>query len=571
MGDGARVAAPTVGNLSDRWERMTALFNTARALDASQRAEYLARMCGDDNAMRTEIEELLAADAVEEDGTEPRHAPGSWTDAVAAALAINPGDVLKERYRIDDQIALGGQGFVYRGTDLLLNRPVVVKVMRTIYPNNEAIRRRFEREMDALARIRHPGVLGILDVGELPDGASYLVVEYVDGVSLRELLRAGPVAPARAARLMRQLGSALAASHAAGVAHLDLKPENVMIRNPSEPDETATLIDFGIAKVDRAAVDANVTMIAVGGTVRYMAPEQFEGVNTPACDVYALGLIASELLCGKPDIRALPGRTSRRLRRALERAQAFDPADRPSDVRAWSESLARAMTRDRRWLAAAAGAAAATLVVALIAESQMRIGVEPDIERVIQKVGAFDPESEGFVTHGDLSGTVAYNADRSGLDAWRTTSLEQGYYYHALSDRQKALALAHGWTLSTTMRIEEGRAIVGVDLGSEGKRFDVVEQIEGGRHLGRLQTQIVPSLRGLDTVLDGAASYRRFELRFDPELETAELYVDGVKRLDGYRGHSQFQERRGVFFGAVVYRSDRGVVDFQSVRFEINP
>jgi tRNA A-37 threonylcarbamoyl transferase component Bud32 len=564
------VAAPAVGSVTDRWERMTAIFNTARTLDATERGEYLDRACGDAGAIRDEIEELLAADE-DEGAVEPRRVPGAWTNALAAALAINPGDVLKARYRIDDQIALGGQGLVYRGTDIVLDRPVVVKVMRSTYPHNEAIARRFEQEMHALARIQHPGVLGILDVGELPDEGSYLVVEYVEGVSLRELLRGGPFAPARAARLIRQLGSALAASHAAGVAHLDLKPENVMIRNPSQSDETATLIDFGIAKVDRAGIDANVTMIAIGGTVRYMAPEQLEGVNTLACDVYALGLIASEMLCGKPDVRALPRGIRRAVRRELERAQAFEPADRPSDVRAWSESLAGAMTRDRRWLAAAGGGAAAALVFAFAVESRLRVRSEPEINRVIEKVGAFDPESEGFATHGDLAGTVVYNADRSGLDAWRTTSPQQGYYYRELTDRQKALALTRGWTLSTTMRVVQGRAIVAVDLGGQGRRFDIIEQIEGGQHVGRLQTQIVPSLRGLDTMLEGAASYRRFELRFDPELQTAELYVDGVKRLDGYRGHSQFQEGRGVLFGAVIYRSDRAIADFQSVRFDINP
>ena len=557
--------------MSERWERMTAIFGAARALDSAERSGYLDHACGGDAAMRAEIEELLAGDSDDEEPVAAQRLPGAWTDAIASALAIHPGDVLKERYRIEDRIAIGGQGLLYRGIDLVLNRPVVVKVMRTTFPYQEEIKRRFDREMHALSRIQHPGVVGILDVGELPDEGLYLVMEYVDGVSLRELLRDGPFAPARVARLIRQLGSALAASHAAGVAHLDLKPENVMIRNPSQPDETATLIDFGIAKVDRAGIDANVTLIAVGGTVRYMAPEQFEGVNTPACDVYALGLIASEMLSGKPDVRALPSWIPRAVRRQLERAQAFDAAARPSDVRVWSESLAGALTRDRRWLAAAAVAAAATLLFALVVESRMRVRGEPEITRVIEKVGAFDPESEGFATHGDLAGTVVWNADRSSLEAWRTTSPSQGYYFRELTDRQKAQALARGWTLSTTMRVAEGRAIVSVDLGGKGKRFDIIEQIEGSQHLGRLQTQIVPSLRGLDTMLEGAASYRRFELRFDPELQTAELYVDGVKRLDEYRGHSQFQERHGVVFGAVIYRSDRGVADFQTVRFEINP
>src|SRR4029077_20276997 len=203
--DGARLAAQAPAGMSDRWERMTGLFGTAQALDPAERVEYLDRACGTDAVMRAEIDALLAAD-VEDGVVESRPVPGPWTDAVAAALAVNPGEVLKERYRIDDQIALGGQGLVYRGTDLVLNRPVVVKVMRTTYPHNEAIKRRFEREMDALARIHHPGVVGILDVGELTDAASYLVVEYVDGVSLRQLLRDRPFAPARAARLIRQLG-----------------------------------------------------------------------------------------------------------------------------------------------------------------------------------------------------------------------------------------------------------------------------------------------------------------------------------------------------------------------------
>jgi hypothetical protein len=333
--------------------------------------------------------------------------------------------------------------------------------------------------------------------------------------------------------LIRQLGSALAASHAAGVAHLDLKPENVMIRNASQPDETATLIDFGIAKVDRAGIDANVTMIAIGGTVRYMAPEQFEGLNTPACDVYALSLIGSEMLCGKPDVRALPGGTRRAVRRALERAQAFDAAARPSDVRAWSESLAGAMTRDRRWVAAAASAAVATLVFGLLVASRMSIRAEPDVDRVIEKVSAFYPESEGFSTHGDVTGTVVQNRERAGYDAWRITSRRQGYYYHRLTDRQKAMALERGWTLKTVMRADEGLAFVGVDFGPGKRRYDIVHQIEDGRHLARLQTQLVPTFLGFDAVLDRTDVYHAFEMRFDPAMQVADLYIDGVKALTG--------------------------------------
>src|SRR5262249_40057233 len=165
--------------------------------------------------------------------------------------------------------------------------------------------------------------------------------------------------------LLRELESIVSAAHAAGVTHRDLKPENIMLQRFDDGNEAVRLIDFGLSSVERAAVDHDaLTSVTVAGTIRYVAPEQFDGRHSFATDVYALALVASEMLCGYPDSRALPERFGSRTRALLESALAFRPEDRPTDVRAWCGELASALAdgdlswmRRHKWIAAAAVAA----------------------------------------------------------------------------------------------------------------------------------------------------------------------------------------------------------------------
>ncbi len=560
--------------MSVDWERATALFGAARALGATERHAFLEAACATDLPLRAEVEALLDGDA-DDDFLErpPRTAIVAALDDTAGTLS--PGQILNDRYCIDGVVGAGGQALVYRATDRVLSCAVVVKVMRGAHRHREHLAAHFMREMHALSQIDHPGVVGILDVGTLDDGSPFLVIQHVDGVCLRELLESGPLDPHRTAGIVRQLGAALGAAHAADVAHRDVKPANVLVQRLRDGRDMVTLIDFGIAKVMRSHTGAGMSTIMVAGTVRYMAPEQFEGEGSPASDVYALALVACEMLCGEPDIRVARTRVSAPARLLLERALDERPERRPRDIAGWSEQLARRLLRTavpvRR---VAALGAAVPLVAAALVGMHLVPGSHGEAVRVIQKVGAFDPLDEGFLAHNRVTGAVAQNPDWTIYEAWRTFASGPGdYYYKHLTPAQKRQAMDRGWTLSTVMRLEEGMVYAAVDLLGYGKRFDVVVQREPDDVLVRLYTQIVPAFQGIDVRMPREPdAYHHFELRYDSRRQAAELWIDGTRRLEHYRGHTQFQEEGiGLFFGAGPYRSERGVGSFRSVRLELHP
>jgi len=559
--------------VNESWDRLTAIFDAARLLDTSARGAFLDAACGADAGLRAEIESLLAQNV-----TVDRFLAEPPADLIAAAIrdkaALEPGLVLNGRYCVEDALASGGQAIVYRATDRLLSRPVVIKVLNAAGRQNEWLRSRLRQEMEALARIDHPGVVGILDTGELADGSPFLVIQYIDGMSLREVLRAGRVVPRRAAAILRQAGSALAAAHSLGICHRDLKPENIMLQRLGGGAESVKLIDFGIAKIERSGLQPGTTTVMLAGTVRYMAPEQFEGDHSPASDIYSLALVACEMLCGIPDLRALPARFGRGVRRGLETALAFKPQDRPKDTAAWSAALAHKIASAERGRLRRAVAAACLLIVLTLAVILMWRGARApeDTARIIEKVGAFDPVHEGFRIHNEVSATVVSNADGTGYEAWRMSTSSLGYYYRPLSEFQKRRALERGWNLAVVVRAEGGTANAGVDFVPLGKRFDINNSVDPGGDTVRLLTQIVPIIQGFESSLPRpAAAYHRYEMRYDPGLQSAELWVDGQRMLRGYRGHSQYQDNMGVTFGVGAYKGRRGVASFKSVRFEINP
>lgn len=313
-----------------------------------------------------------------------------------------------------------------------------------------------------------------------------------------------------------------------------------MLQRLGDGAETVKLIDFGIAKIEPSRLAPGITTVMVAGTVRYMAPEQLCGESSAGSDIYSLALTVCEMLCGQPDGRALPSTTGHTVRKLLEWALAYRPEDRPRKIGEWSEQLATAL------------------------ESRSR--------DVIEKVGAFEPFTEGFLIHNDLSGTVAENAQNTEYDGWRVTSFRQGHYYRHLTARQKQRALARGWTLSAIIRAEEGMSFAGVDFAGYGRRFDLCAIAQPDADLIRLPTQALPFRAGMDRSIPRQSPvYRRYELHYDPGLGSATLLVDGQKFFEGYRGWTQFQEDWGLTFGTAVLASRCGVRTFQSVRFEIHP
>ncbi len=201
---------------------------------------------------------------------------------------------LDGRYHVLERIAAGGMGEVFRAHDAVLAREVAVKVLHRSLSSDQGFVERFRREARAAATLNHPNIVAVYDWGAV-DGIYYMVMEYVRGRSVRELLNAGGrLAPAQAADILRQTLAALEHAHAKGIVHRDLKPENILITT----DGVVKLTDLGLA---RAFADAKNTRAgAVTGTVQYLAPEQIRGEPAdPRSDLYSLGIVAYELLTGE--------------------------------------------------------------------------------------------------------------------------------------------------------------------------------------------------------------------------------------------------------------------------------
>lgn len=206
------------------------------------------------------------------------------------------GRVLDGRYRVAARIARGGMATVYRATDARLDRVVAVKVMHPGLGDDAGFARRFVREARSAARLSHPNVVAMYDQGE-DDGLLYLVMEYVEGWTLRDLMRErGRLQPADALALLEPVLCALAAAHAVGIVHRDIKPDNVLISD----DGQVKVADFGLARAVTATSATTATGGLLMGTVSYLAPEiVLDGTADARCDVYAVGVLLAEMLTGR--------------------------------------------------------------------------------------------------------------------------------------------------------------------------------------------------------------------------------------------------------------------------------
>jgi eukaryotic-like serine/threonine-protein kinase len=223
-----------------------------------------------------------------------------------SSVPLGAGSVLKDRYRIVRELGHGGFGTVFLAHDRQLHdRPVVVKIKLDHAVEDPWFERKFSEEIRALTLIDHPGVVGVLDNGRTVDGKPFLVMQYIDGTTLRAALTPEGLALDRVASLVRQIGQALGAAHDRKIWHRDLKPENIMLQMLPGGDERVRLIDFGIATV--ADLDTKETHTRVAGSLAYMAPEQISGQPSAATDIYTFGVIAYEMATGrKPFIAENP-------------------------------------------------------------------------------------------------------------------------------------------------------------------------------------------------------------------------------------------------------------------------
>lgn len=275
--------------------------------------------------------------------------PGSVQTPVDDHLT---GRVLEGRYTVGPRLARGGTAGVYRAVDRRLERTVAIKIMHAHLSEDPAFVDRFAHEARAAARLSHYNVVAVLDQGRTDDGLVFLVMEYIEGGTMRDVLRRkGFLRPGEALEVLAQIAQGLAAAHRAGLIHRDIKPENVLMR----PDGTVKVADFGLSR----AADQHTTSGAVLGTVAYAAPELVteQRVGTRS-DIYSLGILAWEMLTGRRPFEGSPWAIARAhaekvvptlseavpgiapaVAEAIRTWTAKDPADRPERAAAVAEQI----------------------------------------------------------------------------------------------------------------------------------------------------------------------------------------------------------------------------------------
>jgi serine/threonine-protein kinase len=217
------------------------------------------------------------------------------------------GTTLNERYRIVRRVGVGGMGIVYEGLHLIIQRRVAIKMLHVHYSTHTEILARFRREAIAATTIRHPHIVEVLDMGEAPDGAAYMVLEFLEGRDWSEdIERTGPQPLGKVARILREVCEGLQAAHDKGIVHRDLKPENVFLAKHGSRDDFVKIVDFGISKMSdspdgKPGDDRKLTKTgAAMGTPYAMAPEQMKGDKDVdhRADVWSLGIILYRALTG---------------------------------------------------------------------------------------------------------------------------------------------------------------------------------------------------------------------------------------------------------------------------------
>jgi serine/threonine protein kinase len=408
----------------ERWRQIEELYNQALERPLGQRRTFLEQACAGDRGLLEEVESLLAQKSGGALLDQPAFeaAPELWNET---ATQFQTGTRLGP-YELTSKLGAGGMGEVYRARDTRLRRDVAIKVILARQEDPESLRR-FEREARAASALSHPNICSVFDTGET-DGHPYLVMELLEGETLKHHIGGQPMNPGEAAAVAIQLVEALEAAHAKGIIHRDIKPGNVMLVGRRR----VKVLDFGLAKrtgvipgEETATLQTATVAGQLMGTPAYMAPELLQGADADArSDLWAFGAVLYEMLSGRLPFEGtttfdlssailkdapppLPAAVPKLLRAVVERCLAKEPERRFQSAEAAREALERVSTAapvsrsGRRWRL---GIAAALVLVVLAAgalwktQSKARVlsnGAAPSTNQEANDLFEF---AESFVT-----------------------------------------------------------------------------------------------------------------------------------------------------------------------------
>ena len=380
----------------EQWQKLKTLYDRAQQLRPGERSVFLSQVCAGDEQLRRQLESLLEAGAKAE--------AQDFLEAPALAMHASWTGSRIAHYAVGDRIGAGGMGEVYRARDTKLGREVALKVLPPSFVQDANRRSRFEREARLLAALNHPNIAAIYGFEQVGQNCA-LVLELVEGATLADRLKAGPIPIREALQIARQLADALEAAHEKEIVHRDLKPANIKITT----NGVVKVLDFGLAKalggsriedpsqLPTALTELSRTEGAILGTPAYMSPEQAAGQSESLdtrTDVWAFGCVLYEMLTGRlpfagnsvsemlgailsrePDWDALPKAVPESIERLLHRCLAKDPKHRLHHIanarieldETLSAITARARTPSTRTLRLIAGIAAALSVVTVAA------------------------------------------------------------------------------------------------------------------------------------------------------------------------------------------------------------
>lgn len=286
----------------ESWQRIKQIFHLALQYEPERRGAFLSVECGDDELLRKEVESLISAH--ERDGSfidSPAFAAA--TEIFGSAPLMIEGQKLGH-YEIISTLGKGGMGEVYLARDTRLGRKVALKFLSSPFTKDVEPLHRFEQEARAASALNHPNIITIYEIGEVYD-RHFIATEFIDGETLRQRIRSGPLKLTDALNIAEQVASALAEAHSAGIVHRDIKPDNIMLRR----DGLVKVLDFGLAKLTElneiGSEDATRALVKtstgiVMGTTAYMSPEQTRGLHVDArTDIWSFGVVLYEMVTGR--------------------------------------------------------------------------------------------------------------------------------------------------------------------------------------------------------------------------------------------------------------------------------